>query len=50
LKSVNKPNFDISPVDLFGMSIEAVSVGNMFVIRSRLEVEERPQVTKQGHC
>lgn len=31
LKSINKPNFDISPADLTEMSTEAVCVGNRFV-------------------
>lgn len=31
LKSINKPNFDISPVDLTEKSTKAVGIGNMFV-------------------
>jgi hypothetical protein len=31
LKSINKPNFDISPANLTGMSTEVDCVGNRFV-------------------
>lgn len=33
LKSVNKTNFDISPVDLTEKSTKTVGIGNMFVIQ-----------------